>query len=1022
MSDTIGIFPVIRKLGEGGMGRIYLVRDPSDGSLWAAKQFKGDLTRPLLVQRFRREFRALESLNHPAIVRVKNLEYSNNQMFFLMEYVNGKSLDRILNQNRKRDVDWIRKNLLWMKYLCDPLEYIHNQQMVHRDLKPGNIMILDSGSATPLKLLDFGVIHWTHADSIITGKPTFFGSLRYMAPEQINSTAPDLRSDLYSFGVILYEAVTGRPPFNIDNPLLLLNMHQIGDPPPPRKINEHVSDNLQDLILTLLSKRPDNRPTSAGEVSEWIDQILSGDVFYRPDGRSSVFSSGKVFQPEFTGRDVEINQLVRFYNHCKNGNLQIVTVHGPAGIGKSRLIQQLLRMPDLALRQICHGTFQADAPPQQGFSKALHVGLDSLKKQQLYAVESSADRFTRLKEQFSEIIQILESGSDVTGVSFSEKSRAANILNLLSELSQDQPLILVLEDIHHASGTDLNLLRHIIELHDLSRSGHESRGFFLILSFRDQSIAETDHFTTFFKWLDTRTDRIDLRVDGLSRYAVSAMITSMLGGSPAPVLAATVYENSEGNPLHIIEILKEVVESHQDIPWLEVGTDDETLAIPAQERLTQILSRRLDRFTPETKRVLFAGAVLGPSFAADELELLCAMPDDLFLEQADVLLRSGILEEDPFQSDTYRFKHAKLQESVLEKISPETANTLHLQAVDVLEKIHTGKLPAIATRLIHHCDICGLTEKKLEYRILASDHADSLGNQIDALEHLEKAIELLDSEEIDPDLKDRQRVICDVKLGSLFRRTGKVDQAESLLMDLLDRLANDENHAALIAKANLQLGSLYGSQGKISLAVEHLNRSLALYNRLNDQEMIIDCYINLGASFNYIRGSTDNLKYSSLAMEKSQLIGDNYRLATAMINLGVAHACNGRGQEGLPYLQRAVEICEMIKSDRLKAFAMMTMASCYLSFVMKPEYARRIVELTDKVIKTVRKTGDVGWLADCLYKRSMANHFLGRPVNEDLDMALSLCEQLGQNSFVEEIMSFKESISGKGDTDDGKMQ
>ena len=212
MTDKIGMFPVVRKLGEGGMGRIYLVRDPSDGSLWAAKQFKGDLTRPLLVQRFRREFRALESLDHPAIVRVKNLEYSNNQMFFLMEYVSGHSLDRVLTRPRKRESEWIRQVLTWLRYLCEPLEYIHRRQMVHRDLKPGNIMIMETNSDPPLKLLDFGVIHWSQADSILTGKPTFFGSIRYMAPEQISNSTPDLRSDLYAFGVILYEAVTGETP------------------------------------------------------------------------------------------------------------------------------------------------------------------------------------------------------------------------------------------------------------------------------------------------------------------------------------------------------------------------------------------------------------------------------------------------------------------------------------------------------------------------------------------------------------------------------------------------------------------------------------------------------------------------------------------------------------------------------------------------------------------------------------------------------------------------------------------
>ena len=115
----------------------------------------------------------------------------------------------------------------------------------------------------------------------------------------------------------------------------------------------------------------------AREVSGWIDQILSpGDAFYIPDSKHSVLASGKVFLPEFTGRDPEINQLIRIYNRCKNGEILAVTVHGNEGIGKTRLISQVMKMPDLAIRQICHGEFQADGILHSGFSKALNVGLN----------------------------------------------------------------------------------------------------------------------------------------------------------------------------------------------------------------------------------------------------------------------------------------------------------------------------------------------------------------------------------------------------------------------------------------------------------------------------------------------------------------------------------------------------------------------------------------------------------------------------------------------------------------------
>jgi eukaryotic-like serine/threonine-protein kinase len=996
------------------MGKIYLVRDPSDGSYWAAKQFKGDLTRPLLVQRFRREFRALQALDHPAIVKVKNLEYTQKQMFFLMEYVNGISMDQMLSQTSVRDSEWIKKVLQWIRYLCEPLHYIHRQHMVHRDLKPGNIMILDSDAAIPVKLLDFGVIHWTHADSIATGKLTFFGSLRYMAPEQINNETPDLRSDLYSLGVILYEALTGRPPFSIDNPLLLMNLHQMSDPPPPRRLNPNISENLQNMVLSLLFKRPDDRPGSALDIANWIDQILAGDQFVSPITISSNQTAGNIFHPEFVGRDTEIKALIKAWHQTTKSHTRICLVYGAAGIGKSRLIRRLMGMPDLASQHVCMGEYFADRPFLSGFTQALKSGLNSLdKRKRLSPVHSNnAISFDALENQFKSAIESLNIKPDSKTEKKGLRAKAAGILTLLGSIARDRPLILVLDDIHLAGSSDLDVLKHIIELHEMNKKETEQRGLFVVLGYRIEADNLSESFLEFLDWLVESSYRVDLPLKGLSKTDVTKMIRSMLGGSSTQSFSESVFGNSDGNPLLVIETVKDILEHQPGLLWQDIEQDDDTLAIPYDEKLVQIVVKRLDQLSGETRKVLMASAVLGVVFRADELELLCEMPDDLFLDQVDLLIRNRILEEDLSHRDSYRFTHAKLQEAVLEKMSKPVEVDFHRKCISVLEQLHADNLEPVAMRLLHHSITCEWHEKIMVYRYLAAQIADRSGAMPEALEHLEHAMALIPSiQTVDETLKT-ERIKIQLMWAKMLRMSGSLEQCENILKTTLSELVSTDQ-TGLTAQAYLQLGVLFGAQGIINKALEYLNASLALYNKLNDPIKIIDCYMNIGVSYNSVGDFENYTKYSALAMEKARAIGDDERMVVAMINLGTAYIVSKREQEGLPYLYRAIEILDALKFVRMKAYALLSIASSYMmddNPRLDQETAEKVIDLTEQVLTIAHTTGELTLLSDGLYKRAVAKHSLGFEVIEDLNKALAISNRIGHNWFSTNIIQFRDNV------------
>ncbi|MBN1295588.1 protein kinase [bacterium] len=1012
MEQRIGSYPIVRKLGEGGMGRIFLVRDTEDGSLWAAKQYKGDMTRPLFVQRFRREFRALQSLNHPAIVRVRNMEFTDNLMFFLMEYVSGRPFDRVLNQPREYGTEWIRQVLHWMRYLCDPLEYIHQHRMIHRDLKPGNLMIMGPGSDPPVKLLDFGVIHWLHADSVSTATPTFMGSLRYMAPEQMNSGGIDLRSDLYSLGIIMYEAVTGQPPFAVDNPLLLMSLHQTGAPPPPQRYNPNVSDPLQNLILTLLSKRPDDRPSSAREVAEWIDRILEGDSFVPVDPRKSVFLTGMLFTPELCGREPEIRKLRDMYQLCCNNTMRVMTVHGSTGIGKSRLLTQFQRLPETSQQIVFHGEFQKNGPIHNGLIYALRRGRESSKKRHLMQSTASYETIDALNAAIKQAILMLEGSTGAHSDPVNIKQIAAGIAQLLSRISTDQPAILILDDLHYARAGDLNLLKNLIQFYEIQNLNDRNHGFCIILGYRDEPGMITRNLAAFLDWMDAREIRVDLPLKGLNKISVNRMITSMLGGLSAPVLGVSVYEDSDGNPLHIVEIIRELIENQPDPIWNRLGQNEDSLTIPSPARITQIMGRRIDRFSEDVREVINAGAVLGASFRADELERLCDLPDDTFLDQVDQLLRQRIIEEDPFRPETYRFSHQKLQEAVYAKIPPDEIRTLHAKAISVLESLHVDHLARAASRLVFHAERIDDLNKTYDYSILASKHADALGDQVDAQDHLQRAITLLDKLTLPPGGRDRRYLETNVSLASLVRRSGNTIKASQILQDitvLSEKIGDNLLHAQI----QKQLGAIWGHQGRIDQAVSATASSIAVFEREGCHSDVIDCYVNLGASYNYVRNYEKARENHRIAMEKAQIENDEYRLAMSMINLGMTFASEWKGPKAIPYLERGRQIAEKIQSKRLISYALMGLASAYLSPELIDTHAERAIDLTDQVMDLSRQTGDISSLVDSLYKRSMACNHLGRLNLDDLDRAISLASQFGQHTYAQGVIQYKEMITSQ---------
>jgi serine/threonine protein kinase len=271
MLQKIGRYEIIGELGRGAMGIVYKARDPVIGRLVAIKTIRvGDFTAPHQIEglktRLVREAQSAGVLVHPNIVTVFDVGEEDGLSYIAMELVEGVSLEEVLESEQVLSESSI---LHIARQVADALEYAHQNGTVHRDIKPGNILVTQDGRA---KVADFGIAKFGSAKMTQTGM--LLGSPAYMAPEHFLGQPLDGRSDIFALGVVIYELITGQPPFPEENLGTLSYKIVHEDAPPPIQLKPSISPPLNDLVMRALARDPKRRFQNAGELRGALDALL----------------------------------------------------------------------------------------------------------------------------------------------------------------------------------------------------------------------------------------------------------------------------------------------------------------------------------------------------------------------------------------------------------------------------------------------------------------------------------------------------------------------------------------------------------------------------------------------------------------------------------------------------------------------------------------------------------------------------------------------------------------------------
>ncbi len=676
-----GRFEVLRWLGEGGMGAVYLARDQVSGRNLAVKVLLGQDADALV--RFKREFRALADISHPNLIVLHELLCIDGQWLFTMDYVKGEDFLAKVAALESRDAPTLLEidahrlraaegtQLTYGKGLCpvrderslrrvlaqlvSAMRTLHLAGKLHLDLKPSNVLVDDNEHVT---VLDFGLARdLGQATHVKTQR--VLGTPAYMSPEQVQGKPFDAASDWYSFGVMLYEALTGRLPFEGSIPEIMLSKCE-RDPIPPSDMARQVPADLESLCMSLLSRDPVSRP-SGEEVAKRLD-VSSREGHARRAARTT--------QDIFVGREQALCSM-RDLGATKTKQPSMLLLHGPSGVGKTTLARHFLQ--DFARKEEClvltGACYEREAMPFKAFDAIVDSLLDHLTRLDQATLQALLPRhahaLSRIFPQFEKLLRLLppkavrqEDDDPATG-----RARAFRAFSeLIGRLSDRHRLAFFIDDLHWADLDSALLMRELFE-------GTDPPQFLLIATYRPEEALAS----AFFQELaDIEKHRLTsfverVAVGTLSRNETGVLARQLLqrAGLTDETLAEHIAEESQGMPLFVQELVHH-------------ASFTDTKESRARVSLGQALTIRMARLSKEEQSLLEVLAVAGRPIPQDIAFRAAGIdPDDQSTLHA--LRTAGFAKSRGIGPlDTAETYHDRIREVVVAKLSPARLKQLHL--------------------------------------------------------------------------------------------------------------------------------------------------------------------------------------------------------------------------------------------------------------------------------------------------------------------------------------------------------
>jgi len=633
--DNIGAYSVQALLGMGGMGKVYLARD-AQGQQVALKVLLPELTAATLDRlRFEREFDIASRLSHPTLVTVYDRYFNDELCFYSMEFVPGQDLGKrfTLGEHQEPTADLSRLALESFVHLTDGLNYLHNHNIIHRDLKTENVLL---DTRDRVRLLDFGLACFRRFASKahrITTPGMVLGTPYAMAPEQIIGESADERSDLYSLGIMMYQVFCQRLPFQAADPMAVLYqiLHQ---PVPAFEPKLACPEALGPLVEQLLSKEPHQRPRDAGEVLARLQEMSYSPVRALELPVTSqaqaplVEPPRRLTSPRFVGRGPQQTWFELRLEDLSQGKGGWALLDGPSGVGKSYLLQSW------AGQGKARGLTSVKVNPVSGSHIPYQLWTPILR----WAVHAQPvpQNVLPFVPALSLLLPELSHGQVVAPLDdpLQRYHLYEGMARLILHRCQHQASLLILDQIHEADAASLEFLHYLLETRYYSNEAQNLP--LLLMATTCEENQESSLVESLTRLAQQQPSGHHFRLEGFSLTETQDFLESILDNQKLSAdTLRFLFQETEGKALYLQELTRLGIEGGAwqwsgDCWHLPISGGSGTSgggAVRLPLRLQSAIRQRLDGLDEVTLDVLRISAVLGPLLAFRHLQSLCGLGD-----------------------------------------------------------------------------------------------------------------------------------------------------------------------------------------------------------------------------------------------------------------------------------------------------------------------------------------------------------------------------------------------------------
>lgn len=873
-------YDVIAPLGQGGMGIVYQAYDRLEQQHIALKRVSIGLHNLLFSSKSAnsneqvaiiKEFSTLASLRHPHIISVLDYGIADAQPFFTMEWLQG---GQSFNAVAQDETPQGQARLLIQ--VLEALRYLHRRGVIHRDLKPDNVLVFGDAQ---VKVLDFGLS--VTADNA-RGRA---GTLMYMAPETLKAQIALPQSDLYAVGVMAYKMVTGDYPFPVNNIMAIItktpNLDALGDHP------------LRPIIERLLMKDPTDRYQSATDCIRALQQVMALPA--EQDNRH--IRESFLQASRFIGRDAELQTLQMALAQMMQGDTAFYLVGGESGAGKSRLVDELRIRALVAGATVMRGQAAEGGLPYQVWRDimrrlSLMVDLDDTQAAILKAIVPD--------------IAILLARDIGDAPPISGEAYQARLIQAMLDVMQRaaQPLVLLLEDVQWATTDSMAVLQQLATVRD------QLTQVMVISTYRNDEAPDLP---------DTLPDHHLIELQRLSAADMRDLSLSILGqGGAKQDIVQLLERETEGNLFFLVETMRALAEEAGSLEDIGLSTLPDSVFTGGMQRIMQ---RRLNKVDAAYEPIQKLAAIIGREIDSD---LLAHHHERQMVEQWLMdAAQHAVLE---IRDNRWYFAHDKLRETVLVSLHDDDRQTLSHAAASAIEATYPDNHDYDAVLLRHWREASNL-DRELHYtRRLVNTLMNVKADYAQAHHLLNHVLARLSSDHTEYAVLLNQRAI-------LYRKQGQYEQAIATAEHA--RAVAEQNDQLMATAAIVNNLSLIAEEkGDAALSLQYGQQALEMARKLNVPRFISAALSNLGNKARRAGQYAPSLQYYQEALGVIEAMSDDdpraiYFLTITTLNMGLVYIYLQDYAHAQTTLEASLQLARDQNNTYLEAYALGNLGVLY---------------------------------------------------------------------------------------------